>query len=42
MGISVSAENLEQLPDDGPPQLRVDQYVTEPRRVNWQRVFSHG
>jgi len=28
--ISVSVENLDQLPDDGPLQLRLDQYVTEP------------
>jgi len=33
--ISVSVENLEQLPDDGPLQLRLDQYVTEPRRAHW-------
>ena len=28
--ISVSVENLEQLPDDDPLQLRLDQYMTEP------------
>jgi len=33
--ISVSVENPEQLPDDGPLQLRLDQYVTEPRRAHW-------
>ena len=33
--ISISVENLEQLPDDGLLQLRLDQYVTEPRRVHW-------
>jgi len=33
--ISVSVENLEQLPDDGPPQLRLNQYVTEHRRAHW-------
>jgi len=33
--ISVSVENLEQLPDDGPLQLRPDQYVTEPRCAHW-------
>jgi len=33
--ISVSIENLEQLPDDGLLQLRLDQYVTEPRRAHW-------
>ena len=33
--ISVSVENLEQLPDDGPLQLRLDQYVTEPRHAHW-------
>jgi len=33
--ISVSVENLEQLPADGPLQLRLDQYVTEPHRAHW-------
>jgi len=33
--ISVSVENLEQLPDDGPLQLRLYQNVTEPRRAHW-------
>jgi len=33
--ISVSVKNLEQLPDDGPLQLRLDQYVTEPHRAHW-------
>jgi len=33
--ISVSVENLEQLPEDGPLQLRIDQYMTEPRRAHW-------
>ena len=33
-GISVSVKNLEQLPDEGPLQLRLDQYVTEPRRAH--------
>jgi len=33
--ISISVENLEQLPDNGPQQLRLDQYVTEPRRAHW-------
>jgi len=28
--ISLSVKNLEQTPDDGPLQLRLDQYVTEP------------
>jgi len=33
--ISVSVENLEQIHDDSPLQLRLDQYVTEPRRAHW-------
>jgi len=33
--ISVSVENLEQLSDDGPLQLWLEQYVTEPRRAHW-------
>ena len=33
--ISVLVENLEQLPNDGPLQLRLDQYVTEPRHAHW-------
>jgi len=33
--ISVSVENLKQLPNDGPLQLRLDQYVTEPRHAHW-------
>jgi len=33
--ISVSVENLEQLPDDSPLQLRLEQYVAEPRRAHW-------
>jgi len=33
--IRVLVEKLEQLPDDGPLQLRLDQYVTEPRRAHW-------
>ena len=33
--INVSVENLEQLPDDGPLQLRLDHYMTESRRTHW-------
>jgi len=40
--ISVSVENLEQLPDDGPLQLRLDQYVTEPVALTGNTFFFGG
>jgi len=33
--ISVSVKNLQQLPDDDPLQLWLDQYMTGTRRAHW-------